>query len=427
VEDFVEKLDRIEPPGQMISFLTDPLLQKYVDLKPSLITSTRIDLWLALCLEEQYEGERLGNGDSQYLSEVLNGLLKHAQYIKALHPTVLAFLKEYLLLWNGQDNVDTILELLSYVPIETYDDVFSAFLSPVERALGAHGIPAFTRLFDFYTALVQHQVSIATTQENEGASVGSQAFSDLIEHVTTLSTSVLLSLPNHSSDSLLSSILTFYELLSTSSRPPTVLIHLPPMRLIYLLAQSPSSTTLSRICGVVGSYKSAFDQHPGRVRDFYSTPITDSLNFCLRDIFNLFWKKAALHAEERKSVGLYCDPALRTILQEYLSSVDREYAMGSAFGVSNNAWLASLSATAWRAMEEGEINREGYDRTAIRYHRGPVSERSLDVLRRNGGVNVDWDGLGGYKVFVLRWLEERGLGGIKDVLVVTVPKLKGKI
>lgn len=83
VEDFVEKLDRIEPPGQLISFLTDPLLQKYVELKPSPIISTRIDLWLATCLEDQYETGRLGTGDSQYLSELLDGLLTHARYTKA--------------------------------------------------------------------------------------------------------------------------------------------------------------------------------------------------------------------------------------------------------------------------------------------------------------------------------------------------------
>jgi centromere protein I len=82
VDDFVEKLDLIEPPGQMISFLADPLLQKYVELKPSPITSTRIDLWLATCLEELYEAERMGTGDPQYLKEILSGLANHADCAK---------------------------------------------------------------------------------------------------------------------------------------------------------------------------------------------------------------------------------------------------------------------------------------------------------------------------------------------------------
>ena len=82
VEDFVEKLDRIEPPGQLISFLADPLLQKYVALRPSVITSARIDLWLSTCLEEEYNTVKSGLPASTYLTEILNGLHRQAQYTK---------------------------------------------------------------------------------------------------------------------------------------------------------------------------------------------------------------------------------------------------------------------------------------------------------------------------------------------------------
>jgi centromere protein I len=82
VDDFVEKLDCIEAPGQMVSFLTDPLLQKYVELKPSPVTSARIDLWLSACLEDLYEAERLGNGEPQYLKQILDGMRVHADSTK---------------------------------------------------------------------------------------------------------------------------------------------------------------------------------------------------------------------------------------------------------------------------------------------------------------------------------------------------------
>lgn len=82
VEDFVEKLDRIEPPGQLVSLLVDPLLQKYVDLKPSKINTARIGMWLAACLEEQIDAYRQGAGDDQYLDEILSGLLRYVQYTK---------------------------------------------------------------------------------------------------------------------------------------------------------------------------------------------------------------------------------------------------------------------------------------------------------------------------------------------------------
>lgn len=179
---------------------------------------------------------------------------------------------------------------------------------------------------------------------------------------------------------------------------------------------------MSRICGIVGDYKQAFDEHPRPVKHYYPSEVTDGLNHCLRDIYNLFWVARGLLVAEQKSVGLYCDPALRSSLNTYLSGLDREYAISHIFGLSNNAWLASMSAAAWLAIEEREIDLEGYDRGSIRWHKGPVSQQSLAVLK-NGGVSVDWDGVDGFKVFVLDWLAERGLGGLRDFMFATVTDL----
>jgi centromere protein I len=82
VQDFVEKLDRIEPPGQCIAFLTDPLLQKYVDLNPLPTTERRITQWIATCLMDQFSAVVEGTVDKPHLTEILDGLLKHTQYTK---------------------------------------------------------------------------------------------------------------------------------------------------------------------------------------------------------------------------------------------------------------------------------------------------------------------------------------------------------
>ena len=79
------KLESIEPPGQMVSFLTDPLLQKYVALRPSRMTDQRIELWVSAALEEQYDAAQRSLVDSSYLTEFLDGLAKHSQYSKACH------------------------------------------------------------------------------------------------------------------------------------------------------------------------------------------------------------------------------------------------------------------------------------------------------------------------------------------------------
>jgi centromere protein I len=346
VDDFVGKLDRIEPPGQLVSLLTDPLLQKYVDLKPSPVNSMRIGLWLATCLEEQFEAARSGTGDDRYLSEVLDGLLKYGQYTKvskqitltellaniekSLHPIILAFLREYLPIWNGHDNVDTILGILSYIEFEPAEDVYLAYLRPVEQALAAHGISAYVKLVHFYTSLLQREVSAIASKAALRDNRYQQTVNNLVEHAATMFTSAVLSVPSGSSTSLTSSVLSFYELLSKSSKPPIIPIMLPPMHLVYLLAQDASSTTLSRICGIIASYKTAFDNHPKPVKTYYSAEVTDAFNYCLRDIYNLVWVARGLHIQDQKSKGLYCNAALRSALNSYLSKVDREYAIGTA-------------------------------------------------------------------------------------------------
>ncbi|KAI4706482.1 hypothetical protein J4E89_008900 [Alternaria sp. Ai002NY15] len=424
VDDFVEKLDRIEPPGQLIALLVDPLLQKYIDLKPSPITASRLGNWLATCLEEQFEEYRQGAANDKYLSEILDGLLRYARYMKSLHPTVLAFLRAYLPIWDGQQDLDSLLGLVSYIPIEVFEDAHTTYLSPVERALASHGLTAYTKLVDFYTSLLQHQITQTASGAADERETKQEVLSDLIEHVATLFTSALVSIPPGSSTTLTSSILSFYELLSTSSKPHIIPIHLPPMHLVYLLSQDASPTTLARICGIIGSYKLAFDAHPKPVKTYYPAEVTDAFNWCLRDMYNLVWVSRGLLVQDQKSKGLYCDTILRGTLNEYLRRVDRGYTIGAAFTLSYNAWLASLSAAAWRAVEKREVGKAG-EQNVTRYHDGPVTEKSLEALKNKGGVSVDWEGADGYKVMVLQWLTERGLGGIRDLMFATVINLKG--
>ncbi|UPX18545.1 Phosphate metabolism transcription protein [Ascochyta rabiei] len=428
VQSFVERLDRIEPPGQLISFLTDPLLQKFVELRPTPILSARAGLWLATCLEEQVNLAGRNAEDLAFSARLFDGLLRHAQYSKTLLPMVPIFLKEFLSTWNGHEHADVVLALLAYIPGNSFKDLYSEYFLIAEQILSRVSPSSCTLLVSFYTTLLQHRVSALAQQRpiqhQPAPSSPEQHFvKDLVAHVATFSTSLALSLPPDAGAELTSSILSCWELLSTSSKPHVIPIILPPMHLIYHLLQSSSADVVSRICGIIGNYKQAFDEHPRPVKHYYPSEVTDGLNWCLRDIYNFFWVARGLVVADQKSVGMHCDPGLRSSLNDYLSGLDRGYAIGHAFGLSNNAWLASMSSAAWHALEEQEIDREGYDRGGIRWHKGPVSQQSLAILK-NGGVNVDWEGASGYKVFVLNWLAERGLGGLRELMFATVTDLR---
>ncbi|KAL5389615.1 hypothetical protein PMIN06_010047 [Paraphaeosphaeria minitans] len=429
VEDFVEKLERIEAPGQMVSFLTDPLLQKFVELSDSPIITQRIQLWLSTCLEDQYNAIKEDTVDSRYLSDILDGLLKHAQYTKKLLPIVQTFLKEYLRFWDDLQNLDTILNLLSYLPIHPFADTRVTFLQPLERCILPHGLQACERLIGFYTSLFHRWSNRATPRPSPSSSSLShpdqRALHDLAAHVSTLSSSLLLSLPSCSSSTtiIVSTILTFYEQLSTISTPHHIPIILPSISLIYLLAMEPSTTTFARVAGIIANYRHAFTAHPLPIQKYYPENMTSSFNTALRDLYHLLWMSKALIAEPPKSVGLYCAPELSDALHTYLTQADREYNVRTAFNVSNNPLFASISLAAWVAIENEEIKKEGYDPDAITRHAGPVSQRKLEMLKAAGGVNIDWDA---YRVRVLKWMEERGLAGPKEFMFAASNQLQAK-
>lgn len=321
------------------------------------------------------------------------------------------------------------LSLLAYVPGDFFEDVYPEFLAPAERAMSSNGPSSYVQLVGLYTELLQHRVAVLAQQQPERrqpalSSPQEQFLKDLVSHFATLSTSLLLSLPSGMGAEVVSSILAFWELLSTSSKPHIIPILLPQMHLVYYLMQSPSAYVVSRICGIIGSYKQAFDAHPRPVKHYYSSEVTDGLNWCLRDVYNFFWVARGLTVVEQKSVGMYCHPELRSSLDAYLSSLDRGYAIGHVFNLSYNAWLASMSSAAWHALEEQETDRQDLNRANFKAHGGTVTQQSLASLRNGGGISVDWDGAKGYKVFVLNWLAERGLGGLRELMFATVTDLK---
>ncbi|KAH7117647.1 Mis6-domain-containing protein [Dendryphion nanum] len=423
VGEFIEKLERIEPPGQLISVLNDPLLQKYVALRSSQTTSDRIDLWLSAYLEEEYDAAKRGSPGSSTLLELLQGLCRQTQYTKSLLPVVDTFLKAYVPLWDGTTATDEILGLLSYIPLQSFKDAYTSYLSPVERALAENNPRAYEKAMMLYTDILSHWINrIVTATDATTQRTGQDALPSLVEHVSTLSTSLLLSQPTASNTPLIHSILSFWEIMSDSFRPNLIPILLPPSQLVYLLSQTSSLTTFSRIFGIYSNYKIAFEKHPRPISNYYTFDIATSFNKCIRDLFNLAWGGRALVIEEGKAAGCLCHPSIRDALQSHLSTIDREYAIGQVFGISHSPVLAPLAAVAWQALEQSEVEKQGYDADSVNWHSGPVTSRSLDVLKVSSGVDIKWDD---YRLHILTWLAERGCEGVKQLIVTTHVRLKG--
>jgi centromere protein I len=79
VEDFVQHLERIELPNQLVAVIGDPLLQKFLRLKYSETTWQRIDNWLSAFFEDQLETSHSTTGN---ILDMLQGIREYARYTK---------------------------------------------------------------------------------------------------------------------------------------------------------------------------------------------------------------------------------------------------------------------------------------------------------------------------------------------------------
>lgn len=76
--EFIWKLEKIEPPNQLVAVIDDPLLQKYLQLRSSNTDWKRIESWLLMFFEDQL-GDSSGEGK---IFEMLAAILRYTQYTK---------------------------------------------------------------------------------------------------------------------------------------------------------------------------------------------------------------------------------------------------------------------------------------------------------------------------------------------------------
>lgn len=91
VNDFIQKLEKIQLPNQMVAVFGDPLLQKLLQLNSSNTTSQRIDYWLTAFFEDQLQNPE--SWDTAIL-EMLTAILGYARLTKVRlveHPRVITF------------------------------------------------------------------------------------------------------------------------------------------------------------------------------------------------------------------------------------------------------------------------------------------------------------------------------------------------
>ncbi|KAK4175726.1 Mis6-domain-containing protein [Triangularia setosa] len=433
-EGFVNNLEKIEMPSQLVAVLADPLLQKFLLLRPSEQASQRIGNWLMACVGDVASGDT----DASFLLDMVDVIHDYVLSSKEFSPLLIEFFQGFLQTWDGTDKLDIVLETLSFIPLMSFTEVTPLF-DLLQSKLLNNTPHSQLALLNFYTLLLHNWTNtLLSLPPSTLPSQPVDSLPSLLTHVNPLCLTLTQSSPSLPTSL---SILDFYTTASRIYSSPLLLQHIPiaipPSLLVYNLAFSPSLTVLSRLCSILTVYKIAWETVITKKAPFSDTqqrkPSPEEwaqinvFNGFLMDICNNLWRGRAfaLPAEgttttsgsDANARGCRIPRSLPPVLDSYLRDLDDDLTLETVFGLSYNPVLCLQSINFVRGLEEKGIKRGDL----LVRHAGPVTQGSLQKLAGRGGLRLSWQE---YRAGVLRWLEEEGgQGGLPGLMYNTMKNL----
>ncbi|KAK1775782.1 Mis6-domain-containing protein [Copromyces sp. CBS 386.78] len=433
-KSLADNLEKIELPTQLVAVLADPLLQKLMLLRPDAEGLSRVYNWVTACLDDV----RSGDADPSLLLDMVDIIHDYVVSTKTLPPLLENFFREIFQIWNGKDKREIVIETLSFLPLTNFKDLSQTLLQPFESVLLDNTPESQLSLLTFYTSLLRQWTLTMLSSESTtlSSSAAPQSIPALIAHVNTLSLTLTQTSPTVPTHLL---ILDFYTLVSTRIfSSPSLLKHIPitipPSLLIYTLHFSHSLEVVSRLCGILATYKRAWESvmvsTSPSARPLFAEErqqIT-TFNAFLMDLCNVLWRGRAFAVSDANAKGCLVPRALEAALRGYLKKVepDGELVLGSVFGLSHSPVLCLQSISFLRELEDRELEGEMdiSDRGLRARHAGPVTQQSLVALAGKGGLEISWQE---YRAGVLRYLDERGFKGVPELMYNTMKNLmKGR-
>jgi centromere protein I len=336
----------------------------------------------------------------------------------------------YLPMWNGVSNLGPILDLLAYIPLGDFAQLYPVMLAPLEQSVLGSAQSPFETLFGFYSQLVPRWLtSYSARTADRTLFAYYTSLSSLLDHIATLALSAIVSSPiaGPSVTRYYDTVATVTQTLIDSTRSSNPIpIALPPPHLFYLIIFSPSLTALSTLLSALSSFKVVVERAikrplPSSASSTFSTAVSNanssvlsSLNAYLLDAANLLWRSRALAPDPPANTACMVPDATRKALMAHLPDIRRHYSVPLVFGLTGHVLLSGAAHVAWRKLED-EMMEMDQDRMAIdgevqRRHNGPVSQRSLAALVTDGGISADWRDV---RERMVKYLEQNGVDGIE--------------
>ncbi|KAJ6016862.1 Centromere protein Cenp-I [Penicillium sp. IBT 35674x] len=444
IEHFVDKIEMIELPNQIISTLGDGMAQKYLHLIQSEAANHRLDEWLKALLQDRLENIQEWNEDDEpdLISYVLEFVEGYAAYTKQLLPSIQSFLESYLESWNGRDNREQVLRLLRYLPIEAYHSLRTKILWPLEASVLDDSCASRADLLEFYSALISEWGVKLRTQQS--ISEESAPLTDLIGHAELLASAIqeihpISDVGQTASRPAILSILQFYQcladLFSHASENAGIRLAVPPAPSIYTITFTPIVSVISILSSILAAYKSSFENSltsktikPANPSDpLYDPKVVGQFNGYVMDTCNLIWRNRALNSEDPNARACLVPAPSISVFTNYIRDVNetaKRYdhksafhcTLTSIFSLSHHAALCNLSAACFADLEDDQQIAE--DRPKLRK---PVAPKALQALEKEGGAKITWQE---YRVHMLDWLDAVGSTGTGELMRSTMKALR---
>ncbi|RDA86591.1 hypothetical protein CP532_6014 [Ophiocordyceps camponoti-leonardi (nom. inval.)] len=422
VEGFVQNLEKIELPNQLVAVLADPLLRKLLLLRPGPESQRRVANWLTSVLRDFVEGD----ADQDSLWAILAILRDFVVQTRILPTVFLDYFPQFAEAWGGSGYRGVVFDLLSHAPLHDFAELYANVFQPLETAVLNDSPATQVALLMFYTNLLDSWITDLSTSDVIPPNA-SPIVAALVRHVSRLALTVLQTAPGLASES---AILSFYEqtvrLVSDDVLKLHMRIELPPSVLVYTLFFSPSLATVSRLCGILACYKKGFEtamstkaRHDGSSRVdalSYDRAYVNRYNGFLMDMCNCLWRARAFSDTDTNARGCMVPRPTVSALEAYVSSIDRGSSLATLLSISHAPVLCLVSIRRVRELEDAAP--DGSLRTR---HAGPVTQGSLAKLVAAGGVKLSWQE---YRIDVLRSLSGKGLPGTNGHLRVAMLRLE---
>lgn len=328
-----------------------------------------------------------------------------------------------------------VLETLSFVPLMDFNGrifpldfqtgvankpaEFHKILVLLEASMLDNTTSSQLSLLKFYTLLLRRW-TIAMEAAEDLKTLPVASVPQLIDHVNKLTLTLTQTSPTMGT---YLGILDFYESSAAIYSKPRLLQHIeiiiPPPMLVYMLYFSPLLAVMSRLCGILATYKRAWE-----AAMFTSSPVARQLsrrereqvvvfNGFLMDLCNCLWRGRAFSTTDTSAQGCRIPESIKPALDSHLHAADSELSLATVFGLSHSPLLCLQSISYIRELEDADVE--------VSYrHAGPVTQASVGVLALRGGVKLSWQE---YRVGVLGYLEAKGFSGIPELMYSTMKNL----